>query len=488
MVCPSCGYLMKEDHLYCENCGAEIQIVPDFEPEIENSITETLSTMAEEINPKKNEIPSRMTTVSGEGYLGREEIFRGIMSKKKNLITILLAILMTLVVFVMALLIYQNYSASYQLRQAEELIEQEKYQEAVACLQKAESLQPEAEELPYMEAECYEQMGRKSEAEELLLSTVLNRSLNEEQKERYYAFLIRLYEEERAYEKINQILIESNDTEIQTIFQHYMAMKPEFGYPTGNYEQVISLKISANTTGKIYYTINGNTPDETSSLYTSPLLLNPGEYRICAIFINEYGIQSEASENYYLIDVEVPKEPVVSLESGDYHQPCRIEVSSPDDGDIYYTINGALPTEDNGTLYTEPIDMPLGRTNFRFVVISKEGVQSDVVSRSYDLELETQVTVAKAMENVKKALLEQHVLSDMVGHSPEITGRYVYQYESLVEIPNMGYYYKLSEFVQGESGTRTSTERLYAVEIYTGTPNRLVYDENGQMGLIPLNK
>ena len=104
------------------------------------------------------------------------------------------------------------------------------------------------------------------------------------------------------------------------------------------------------------------------------------------------------------------------------------------------------------------------------------------------MELQTQVTTGKAIENVKKALLEQHILSDMQGNSPEIEGKYGYQYESLVEIPNMGYYYKLSEFVQNESGAKTSTGRLYAVEVYTGVPNRLVYDENGQMGLIPLNK
>ena len=41
MICPRCGYEMQEEHLYCERCGAEIQIVPDFEPEIQNSIEET---------------------------------------------------------------------------------------------------------------------------------------------------------------------------------------------------------------------------------------------------------------------------------------------------------------------------------------------------------------------------------------------------------------------------------------------------------------
>ena len=64
MVCPSCGCEMAEGHLYCETCGNEIRIVPDFEPEIENSISEALSTVVEEIEEssleeaeKKKEIP-----------------------------------------------------------------------------------------------------------------------------------------------------------------------------------------------------------------------------------------------------------------------------------------------------------------------------------------------------------------------------------------------------------------------------------------------
>ena len=52
MKCPECGCEIKEGHLYCEKCGMEIQMVPDFEPEIENSITQTLSTVAEEIEEK----------------------------------------------------------------------------------------------------------------------------------------------------------------------------------------------------------------------------------------------------------------------------------------------------------------------------------------------------------------------------------------------------------------------------------------------------
>ena len=43
MNCPNCGEFLSEEQLYCEKCGAEIHFVPDFEPEIEQSISETLS-------------------------------------------------------------------------------------------------------------------------------------------------------------------------------------------------------------------------------------------------------------------------------------------------------------------------------------------------------------------------------------------------------------------------------------------------------------
>lgn len=36
MKCPRCGADMKEGQMYCEHCGREIQIVPEFDPALEN--------------------------------------------------------------------------------------------------------------------------------------------------------------------------------------------------------------------------------------------------------------------------------------------------------------------------------------------------------------------------------------------------------------------------------------------------------------------
>ena len=278
MICPRCGYEMKEEHLYCERCGAEIQIVPDFEPEIQNSIEETLSTVAWEINPDLSENSSDLKKKpQEEDFLKEGNVFRGITSRKRILITTLASILMTLVIILLAGLIYQNYSVNYQIREAEERMEKAQYENALTCLVKAEKLQPEDTGIPYMQAQCYYELGEADRAAEILENVVFKRSMDEERKIQYFDFIITILAGQQNYERISELLMESGDTAVQTQFQHYMAMKPEFGYSTGNYEKVISLKITANTTGTIYYTTDGSEPQEHSLVYTAPIQLEPGE-------------------------------------------------------------------------------------------------------------------------------------------------------------------------------------------------------------------
>ena len=50
MNCPNCGAEIKRGSLYCEHCGEDIHIVPDFDPEVEFSLEETISGIVEELN------------------------------------------------------------------------------------------------------------------------------------------------------------------------------------------------------------------------------------------------------------------------------------------------------------------------------------------------------------------------------------------------------------------------------------------------------
>ena len=55
MKCPVCQHEIKDGQVYCEKCGYEIQIVPEFEAELENNIIENMSEVIQELAPEEDE-------------------------------------------------------------------------------------------------------------------------------------------------------------------------------------------------------------------------------------------------------------------------------------------------------------------------------------------------------------------------------------------------------------------------------------------------
>lgn len=490
MKCPDCGCEIAEGYLYCEKCGKEIQIVPDFEPEIENSIIETLSTVAEEIEGSgsakpQNEVQEKSELTKSEKKKSEDNFFREIPRKNWLFASLATFIAVALIGVFAAIFVYHKYSFNYQVEQAKKYAAQKNYEEAIKYFEAARKLDSKAVDIVLLEASYYYQLGESDKSLGLLLELIDKGQLEYEEKEKAFEVIVVIYDEQGKYKEINALLSSCEDDGIKNHFQQYMALVPEFGYASGTYEEVVPLKLSANTMGKIYYTMDGSDPDESSEVYTAPLFLESGEYQISALFINEYGIRSKIARGWYVINLTVPEAPEVLLYSGDYHEPTLLEVNVPEGGTVYYTTDGTKPNEDS-LKYTEPISIPLGRSNFKFVTISPEGVSSEEVSRSFDFTLKTDVTLDKAIRSVVQALFDWKVLTDMQGHSHEIQGKYVFKYDTIVEIPNLGYYYLLNEYVEDPGGKLTKTEHLYVVDVYTGKPNRLVYNENGEMALISL--
>ena len=119
MICPKCNSEIAEGMLYCEKCGAEINMVPDFVPEIEtkleelkpdlNSLEPTLDIPADEVKAKRiidSELPD-------SDYTNKKPV-KGL--GKKLLIGVIAAIFVLTMICILGVMVYHDNSPTYQCR------------------------------------------------------------------------------------------------------------------------------------------------------------------------------------------------------------------------------------------------------------------------------------------------------------------------------------------------------------------------------------
>lgn len=483
MKCPHCGNELKEGYLICEKCGEEIRIVPDFEPEIENSITETLSTLAALQEGEDTQERAQEDEETKE----QQEQGHGAPDEDGRRVWVMASLV---VIFVVALIAYGAYAyhirtVEYQISKAKEYAAKESYDEAIACLETAYARYPDVAKLLFMEADYYYLKQDNDSALQVLYRIIERGDFPYEDLEDAYSKIVTIYANQSMYAQINELLQNCPEDGIVNMFQSYLAMEPEFSYVEGSYAEVIPLKLSSNTAGTIYYTMDGSKPTRNSMIYTAPLFLETGEYTISAFFVNDYGIESGIVSKKYMINLSVPNAPEVELYSGEYTEPSMIAVEGIEGCKIYYTTDDSEPTADS-VPYTGPIPMPLGRTRFKFVNISEEGVSSEVTLRTYTLTLRGAISTTQAVSNLVERLVETGYLEDAAGHSKRQNGTFSYQFSSVLRVGDADDYYTIYEYYDDGTGILSRTDKVFLIQIYTGEAAQLGYDEAGEFMAVPV--
>ena len=472
MKCPKCGKEIQEGHLYCEICGEEIQMVPDFEPEIEYSLDETLSGIVEEV---LEEVPEAI----------KEE--RPVKDHRKLILIAggIAGLLICIAVYVGASRYYRSNSVSYQLSKASTCFAEGNMEAAADYYERAVELEPDDVSLRFLLANAYEQGGQEDAYLNCLID-ILRHPSAEEEITSVYKRIIAVYRDREDYASINTLLMNTENTDIRVMFQNYMALPPEFSYQAGTYAEVLPLKLTASIPGTIYYTTDGTIPDENSTVYTTPIFLDTGSHMISALFVNEYGIKSEVVARSYVVDVLKPTAPEVETYSGEYTVPTLIRVIVPQDCRVYYTTDGTDPTE-MSAIYTGPIPMPLGKSTFKFVIYDGNNVASDYTAREYELVLQTDLTEAQAVDTLVELLVENGRITDNYGRLPnEQPGRYLYMFRYTLSISEQGDFYIVSEVYEDTAGIQERTGTVYAVNIYTGECFKLSRGASDEYILDPL--
>ncbi len=455
MICPNCNTEIPKDHLYCEKCGTEIQIVPIFEPELEESIHETLSSVAdvivEESEPAKEEIQAPKVT-------------RKKRPKLKLMAFSFLGLFMMCLITLIFVKVNQYCSYDYQYQRAEECFMERQYDEATDFVKRAIEIDHSNIEAQMLLSELYIKYEKYDEALAVLLKLLEDHQDHPE----LYQMIVSIYVNQEDYSAINQLVKNCENVEIASMFQEYISEPPGFSLEEGTYDEIQALKLLSDQNGTIYYTLDGSEPSENSLLYVEPVMLAEGINVVKAIFVNQNGLKSEVASHTFQITVDIPNPPVIIPESKSYTSPEAITVQTEEvepGSKIYYTVDGSDPDE-KAIEYISPIPMPLGSSHYKFIIINHEGHKSEITEADYQLNISSLIDTATAENAVIMTLLGKGELLDMDGTYKDGTTHYKYVCNAAAKAGTRIYY--LVEELKQEGDQLISNEHYYGVDVRTG--------------------
>ena len=352
MKCVKCGATLKDNTIFCENCGQEVQIVPDYNV-FED---EYLKALLEEDN-LKNKKPAEVPPVEEEEPKPEPQ-----KKKNKKLVICVISIVVLLLLIAgitVGMILQKRNTADYQIAKAKEALSSKEYQVALEYYEKALEFEPDNKELLHAMADIYRQQGDFDSAYVSYMD-LINKDSGDYKA---YEALISILAENNKTEEIIALGKEVTDPSILPLFEEYMVVPPTFSVDEGTYEEYQIISLSAAKGCEIYYTTDGSDPVKKGKLYTSSIDLEELEeadsYVISAVCKNQKGIYSDSVTKKYKIDLQAPDMPEVSPDGGSFTTATTVTITIPEGCVAYYTWDGTEPSI-NSEQYSAMIEVPEG--------------------------------------------------------------------------------------------------------------------------------
>ena len=480
MKCPKCGKEIADGNLLCEFCGAEVTIVPVYEPGVEEKIANTMSEISHSLSRQEEQEAARKK---------RQELMRR--SRRRAFLILAGMGVGTLLACVIFYYAFRQLSRteSFRVGRAYTLAERGEFAEAADILTKLLDEDPASDEsLKLLRAEYLGKSANDEGLEAAVEEILTDPASSEQEQQRAYEILFSRYEEKGAFASIATILMQCGDPVLRSRYRDYLAEPPSFASPSGQYEDHLHLEIVPANSETVYYRLmEAETGDAGSEFvqYTGPVSIECGEYRIAACGRNRFGVNSPEVEAEYLIVPSIPDPPELLTTPGSYREPRPIELKMPENGRIFYTTDGSDPTEES-MLYSGPVTMPRGVSSFRFAVIGDNGQRSEIIEASYSLFRENTISAADGQNYILVALIRAGEVIDTIGTIRDGSARESFNYTGTVQVPGQGSLYVYEEGLSDQEGNRVQTGRRFAVNTVSG--QTYLYDEPsaGYYSLIPI--
>ncbi len=365
--------------------------------------------------------------------------------------------------------VYRNNSYEYQMELAQQAAANGDYVSAIEYMENALMLNSTDTSIKYTLSEYYFANNQQDQGVLLLWEIIDSGDSNAVNA---YDSIISYYEGLGDFEMIKNILENCSDSSITAKYGNYFASVPSFSFNEGTYEDAIYLEITSDNSGTIYYTTDGTDPTTDSLVYSGPIFLELGIYKINAMFVNDYGIQSSVVSKTYTIDIKVPYPPSVLTLGGDYTSPELIEVDVQKFCTVYYTTDGTIPTLQSEK-YETPLPMPIGSSHFIFIAFSQEGAPGEVTEVDYNLSLNSTVDISEVTSNLYTYNYLAGRSVDTEGHIAGNSTVFNYIVSNAININDKDYYIFV-ETLLDVSGNALKTGSFFLVDtsngdIYVGT-------------------
>ena len=306
MKCQKCGAEIPEGSLYCEKCGQDIHIVPDFTEFAERKAEDTVKALMENLDEDDADFGISPEGANDERpHINREPAVTPKTKPKNRWIkfAILAFSVMILVSFSLGF-INRSTNTEYIAASARKAANSGDVAKAIALLEGIKASDSEDVDALIYLSTLYMDTEDMVKYENLLLSIIGMPFATSEQNAACYEMLLAIYRSSEDYVSMAEILLTCNNVEIREKYSDYCLMVPELNLDDGYYGTDQLLKITVPGTAHIYYTLDGSDPDVSSYEYQVPLLLSKGEYDIKIRAVNSYGVWSPVVEGKYVIESE----------------------------------------------------------------------------------------------------------------------------------------------------------------------------------------
>lgn len=301
MKCPNCGCELEAGKIYCDHCGHEIQIVPDYDP------LDELLLVREE--PQELQAPA----ADAEADTGSDSEEPA--AEKKSHLALKCVLFLTVLLLCGCVFrfsydaITRDSNYSYQLRRGKRYAKKEEYEQAIPYLIRALELEKKEKaddtEVLCLLADALAKTGDGDAAVscmEKAIETERKTAGDSKALKELYLDMMNLLNETGQTELVSRVIKDCPYEDIREMLAPYRIEKPVCDTPEGIYSYYLRLHLSAEY-GSVYYTPDGTMPTKDSERCEGPIeLTEEGDVLLCAVAINKKGMVSEALVLAYTLD------------------------------------------------------------------------------------------------------------------------------------------------------------------------------------------